>query len=61
MSIQRDDQHIIKEVLGIFAAHLEKSGLRKTPERFAILDILSSPLRANGDHRATTRDARSLL
>ncbi|MFN0015838.1 MAG: Fur family transcriptional regulator [Saprospiraceae bacterium] len=38
MSIQRDEQHLIKEVLGIFSAHLEKNGLRKTPERFAILE-----------------------
>ncbi len=28
----------IKEVKQIFAAHLEKSSLRKTPERFAILE-----------------------
>ncbi|MFN4254624.1 MAG: Fur family transcriptional regulator [Saprospiraceae bacterium] len=38
MSLPRNEQHIIKEVLNLFAAHLEKSGQRKTPERFAILE-----------------------
>ena len=38
MAPQRNQQDIIKEVLHIFSAHLEKSGLRKTPERFAILE-----------------------
>ncbi|MCH2044657.1 MAG: transcriptional repressor [Saprospiraceae bacterium] len=36
-SNQKDDK-IIKEVKKIFAVHLKKSGLRKTPERFAILE-----------------------
>jgi Fur family transcriptional regulator, ferric uptake regulator len=38
MPVQRDEQHIIKEVLNIFSAFLEKTGQRKTPERFAILE-----------------------
>jgi len=31
-------ERIIKEVLAIFSSHLEKNNLRKTPERFAILE-----------------------
>ena len=38
MSGQRNQEGIIKEVLRIFSAQLEKSSLRKTPERFAILE-----------------------
>jgi Fur family ferric uptake transcriptional regulator len=34
----RNEQDIIKQVLNIFSAHLEKSRFRKTPERFAILE-----------------------
>ncbi len=31
-------EEIIKEVIKIFSAHLEKSAFRKTPERFTILE-----------------------
>ncbi len=36
--IQKTQDDTIKEVKNIFAAHLENSGFRKTPERFAILE-----------------------
>lgn len=36
--MQRDHDAVIKEVMTIFATHLENSGQRKTPERFAILE-----------------------
>ncbi|MFN4080536.1 MAG: Fur family transcriptional regulator [Saprospiraceae bacterium] len=36
--MQRDHDAVIKEVMTIFATHLESSGQRKTPERFAILE-----------------------
>ncbi|MFN7326959.1 MAG: Fur family transcriptional regulator [Chitinophagales bacterium] len=38
MPVQRNNDSILKEVLNIFSAHLESSGQRKTPERFAILE-----------------------
>jgi Fur family ferric uptake transcriptional regulator len=38
MTVPRNEQDIIRQVLNIFSVHLEKSGLRKTPERFAILE-----------------------
>ncbi|MCC7244751.1 MAG: transcriptional repressor [Saprospiraceae bacterium] len=38
ISAPRNNQDLIKEVLNIFSSQLEKNGLRKTPERFAILE-----------------------
>ncbi|MEI6408460.1 MAG: transcriptional repressor [Bacteroidota bacterium] len=38
MVAPRDEQELLRQVLIIFSAHLEKSGFRKTPERFAILE-----------------------
>ena len=38
MSLPRNEQEIIQQVLKIFSAQLEKGGFRKTPERFAILE-----------------------
>lgn len=46
MSGNRNDTDIIKDVTNIFSAHLEKSGFRKTPERYAILEEIYK----RGDH-----------
>lgn len=36
--MQRDQQELLEEVRNIFSAYMEQKGLRKTPERFAILE-----------------------
>ena len=38
MADQATKNNVVQEVKRIFAEHLEKQGLRKTPERFAILE-----------------------
>lgn len=38
MAAVRNEEELIRQVLNIFSGHLEKSGLRRTPERFAILE-----------------------
>ena len=38
MASNKKEEQIVEEVLKIFSTYLEKNGLRKTPERFAILE-----------------------
>ncbi len=38
MAIQKKEDTVLKEVINIFSAHLEKNSFRKTPERYAILE-----------------------
>ena len=38
MATNKREEEIVEEVIKIFSAYLEKNGLRKTPERFAILE-----------------------
>lgn len=40
--IEENKQKVIDEVKKIFSAHIERSGSRKTPERFAILEEIYS-------------------
>jgi Fur family ferric uptake transcriptional regulator len=46
MPTQKKEDSIITQVMTIFSAHLEKNSLRKTPERFAILEEIYR----RGDH-----------
>ncbi len=38
MATNKREEQIVEEVIKIFSLYLEKNGLRKTPERFAILE-----------------------
>lgn len=38
MATNKNMEEMIKEVMNIFSAHLETNSLRKTPERYAILE-----------------------
>jgi len=38
MATNKNESLIIKEVVKIFSTYLEKHGLRKTPERYAIIE-----------------------
>ncbi len=38
MATNKNEEQMIVEVIKIFSTYLEKNGLRKTPERFAILE-----------------------
>lgn len=42
MAKQKSEDSIIQEVINIFSAHLENNSLRKTPERYAILEEIYS-------------------
>ena len=42
MPAYTNKEKIVQEVLNIFSSYLEKNNLRKTPERFAILEEIYS-------------------